>query len=95
MDSIESEFKERAVVRGGIHFFKPEDALDVIRMCQEQNKKILGIDAFIIQENKTQPVLEHSIDYSTNGVNQGNWSEATLFIEDRRSYNFMFEIIYE
>lgn len=95
MDLIESEFIERAIVRGNLLFFRAADAINVIERCYETNKRILGIDSFKITENATQPVLEHSIDFSTTKRNDGSWVEAKKFIEDRINEHLVFEITYD
>lgn len=72
------------------------DALDVIKKCKELNRKIFGIDAFKITEKITQPILEHSIDYKiVQESDNGNWSEAIKFLQERMNEDFVYEIIYE
>ena len=57
MDWFEREFKKYALIRGGIYFFKEEIALKLIKKCKELNKKILGIDTFLITEKKKQTFI--------------------------------------
>jgi len=81
---------------GGILFLIPSDAIDLIKACQEENRKILGIDAFILSDRGTQPVMEHSIDYSdTYRKNSRNWDEAINFIEQRKNKGYHFEVVFQ
>jgi len=95
MDIIEDEFKDRAIIRGKTPRYEYIDALAVMNRCKELNRKILGIDA----EHRTQPVMEHSIDYSLptspKGSDDGNWSDAIKFMRDKANKGFVFEIVYE
>ena len=95
MDIIEKEFIGKAIIKGGIHLYKSMDALDVIKRCRQFNRNILGIDSFIVTSNITQPVLEHSIDFSTKGIVGGSWLEAEEFVKTRENSGFLFEIVYE
>jgi hypothetical protein len=95
VDVIIEKFSNKAIERGGIYFFNAADAMNVIKGCRELGSKILGIDAFQLTENMTQPVLEHSIDFTLNGMSgKGNWSEASDFISERLTHGLMFEIIF-
>ena len=64
MDEIEEEFQHIAIIRGKTYRYKPEDALAVLAKCRQLNKRILGLDAFIIGDHYTQPSMEHSTDYT-------------------------------
>jgi len=93
MDQIEKEFQKKALVRGGIYLFHPEDAVKVIERCRILNKRILGIDSFRITDKETRPV--DSIDFSIDGSSEGFWQEAIEFIRLRRNEGLMFEIVHE
>jgi len=83
----------KALFREGIFFLTPSEALDLIRVCQNEERVILGIDAFILTETTTQPISEDSIDYSTDDSVCGNWNEAKEFIEQRRNKGYYFEVV--
>ncbi|MDR0271416.1 hypothetical protein [Paenibacillus sp.] len=91
---MESNLENKAIIRGGVYYFQAGDAKALIQMCKDNNYKILGIDSVIITEKKTQPVLEHSIDYSDQ-VKRGNWDEAIAFIQSKANLNYMFEVVYD
>jgi hypothetical protein len=67
----------------------------MIDLCEKRNKRILGIDTFILTETSTLPVIEHTADYSIDGDLQGHWNEARRFILDRANSGFVFEVVYE
>lgn len=91
MEFIDKELYEKAILRGNLIFFHPNEAILLIKKCEDQNRRILGIDAFRITENTTQPVSEHSIDFS--GINDGNWKSSIKFIEERATIGLVFEIV--
>lgn len=84
---------DKATIRGGLYLYSFSDAIDLITYCKDNNLSILGIDAFIISKDKTQPVSEHSVDYSAS-QQKGNWDRAITFIQSKSSLNHMYEVIY-
>ncbi|MEF2964205.1 colicin E5-related ribonuclease [Paenibacillus sp. M1] len=92
--SQENLLEDKAIIRGGISLFSTNDALELVQLCEDKNYNILGIDAFIITDTTTQPVMEHSVDFTYNSSSSGNWSEAKEFIQQKADYNFVFEIVY-
>lgn len=95
MDTLEIEFSNVAVTHLDMIMYRPKDALLLINRCKELNRKILGIDAFIVDGEKIQPSLEHSIDFSIKKADNGFWKEAEEFIKDRINDGFVFEIVYK
>jgi hypothetical protein len=55
LNKLEKKFKNKAIKRGGILFFNHHDAIDLILECKKAGYKILGIDGFFLDNNKTQP----------------------------------------
>ena len=53
LSDLEDTIISRAIIRGGIHFYKYEDALILISLCEQHNRKILGIDSFIVSKSAT------------------------------------------
>ena len=91
MDTFEKDFSNKAVIRGGIYLYNFKDAIDLIERCRQFNKRILGIDAFIISETTTQPVSEHSAEFK----GQNNWQHAKEFIQKKKNEGLYFEVVYE
>lgn len=85
------ELSKRAIQRPGVDLYTVEDALVLVKLCQQASTPILGIDAFIIYADKVQPSLENSIDLSF--VNNC-YDVATRFLTDRYNLNFVYEIVY-
>ena len=80
----------------GIYLLSALDAIDLIRACEEENREIYGVDAFILTDGTTQPVSEDSIDYSINPFKSyRNWNKAITFIEQIKSKGYHFEVVYE
>ena len=96
MNEIE-KILNKAILRGDISFSTPADAIDLIKACKKIEKWILGIDAFILTDKTTQPVMEDSIDYSmfNNYKSPQNWDEAIEFIEQKRGQDYYFEVVFE
>jgi len=95
MDAIEAEFSNVSVIHLDMHMYYPKDALLLINRCRELNKKVLGIDAFIVDGEKIQPSLENSIDFSIKKSDNGFWDEAEWFIKKYMNREFVFEIVYK
>ena len=93
MDAVVDMFESRGFRRGGIMFLKPQDAIDLIEAARQQRKPILGIDAFIVTDIATQPLMEHSADYSDQLDSLDTWSAAHEHIEQRRNLGFVFEVV--
>jgi hypothetical protein len=87
---IVKSFKNFAVQRGGLFFFHPEKAIEIIEILQTSKVQILGLDAFKITETQTQPVMEHSIDLS---FSKNSWNEARDFLNNRKTLGLLFEIV--
>jgi hypothetical protein len=111
LDEIGIEFFNRAIISGGELAYCAEDSLDVIERCRQLGKKIIGIDAFILTRNVTQP--QDYADYSeymhylfdpsqrtrrdivVKPDDLGHWEEAKQFVKERASKGWVFEIDYE
>ncbi len=92
---IEKQFHNKGILRGGILLLKAPDALEFVMRCRDNSIKILGIDAFIIANDKTQPLLEHSIDFSAflGGSKISVFNEASEFLNERMNSDLYFEIV--
>lgn len=64
MNIVEKKFESKATKRGGLLLFQKSIAIEFIEECKKSNIGVLGVDAFILSENSTQPSLDNSIDYS-------------------------------
>jgi len=92
MASVEDEFRPKNIGHGGILMLRPTDALSMILRCRDLQILVLGIDAFILTEHTTQPVMEHSVDLSDYA--QGDsWTLAEKFLRKRMDKGFVFEIV--
>ncbi len=92
MNKVEKLFIDKSVHRYGIYLYSKTVALEFIRECIKQNIPILGIDGFFISENKTQPSMEDSINFSSQVFTVDIYEKAILFINSR-SNNLYFEIV--
>ncbi|GGJ28093.1 hypothetical protein [Paenibacillus hunanensis] len=78
------------IQKNNTQFYNSQLALRKIAALQANQTRIYGIDGFELTENKTQPFLEHSIDF---GKSIDNWDQASAFIEAKAHLGLMFEII--
>lgn len=85
------ELSQKAIHRAGIDLYEMEDAILLIKLCQQAKIAILGIDAFKIFGDKIQPSMENSIDLS---LESRSYDRALQFLTDRRTMGFMYEIVY-
>ncbi len=93
MQDLQHSFAARGIERGGTLYLKASDALDFIEAARQAKTPVLGVDAFIITETATRPMLEHILDCSLGGLPPDTWSPARRFVEERRDSGFMFEIV--
>ena len=93
MQDLEQNFAGRGIKRGGTLYLEASDALDFIEAARQAKTPVLGVDAFIITEMNTQPLMEHILDNSIEGAPADTWSSARDFVEQRRNSGFMFEIV--
>jgi hypothetical protein len=93
MESIEQEFAAKGVRRGSILLFKPKDALDMVRRCQEEGIEVLGLDGFKLTEQTIQPVMEQSIDLSFPRDPDTGWRRAESFLATRLDSDLYFEVV--
>jgi hypothetical protein len=110
-NTIRIEFFNREINEGGELAYAPEDSLDVIERCRQFGKKILWLEAFIINNDYIQPQdyisyypdeydeLEPDEYYKRYHIQKnsdtGHWEEAKQYIRDRAVYGWVFEINYE
>lgn len=95
MNRVEKIFFDRAVERGGLLLFTKMIAIKFVEECKRQNLGILGIDGFYISENKTQPSMENSVDFSSTYYiqkTQNIYSDALRFLQTKDE-NLFFEIV--
>lgn len=96
LSSIEKLFENVGIIRGGILLLKAPDAIKLISKCENENIKILGIDAFHIAEDKTLPVQFYSEDFSLLNdqvEDLANYLKAKNFLENHSHLDLHFEII--
>jgi hypothetical protein len=110
-DEILRDFKDKAVKYRNETLFREEDAIQLIYKCQQLNKKILGIETFILTPPSIQPM--DYVDYTARYykdfepeqyfqkyhikkyTDTGHWAEAIQFVKDRIGRGWLFEINYE
>ena len=86
-----AEFSKRAIHRHGVDVYNVEDAIMLVKLCQQEARPVLGIDAFRIFGAYIQPYMEHSIDLS---YEKKCYDVAISFLTDRRNLDFVYEIVY-
>lgn len=90
---LQNQFIDRGIVRGGMLFLSAPVAIDYIRAARGVGLKILGIDAFRLTEVATQPLQEHSTDYSSNSEILDTWIVAESFVRQRMVLGLYFEVV--
>jgi hypothetical protein len=95
MNRIEKLFEDKAIIRGGIMLFSKDNALLFIKACENSKIQILGVDAFYLSEDNTQPSVENSVDFSSSEYlrkAENIYSEAINFLTEKNEMLF-FEIV--
>ena len=88
---MSDEFSVKAIHRCGIDLYCTDDAFTLIKLLQGKAVPVLGLDAFIITEEKTQPSMDNSIDLSYETDCYGAASE---FLKKRRGLDLLYEVVY-
>jgi hypothetical protein len=89
--NIEQPILSKAIIRGNVHYYAYENAIELVDICQRNRLPILGIDSLIVTETKTQPFMEHSIDLSDS---QNSYKDAKAFLDLKKNLGFVFEVVY-
>lgn len=90
MDALLAKFQSVAIERGGLWFLRPADAITAVNSLEESGIDILGLDAFMIGEKTTQPISEHSADFSSK---REAWASARDFLSRHLRSELVFELI--
>lgn len=90
MPGVVNRFKERALERGGLLLFRPQDATSVVHELEKEQVRVLGLDAFYVTDHTTQPRMDNSVDLSSTAK---PWDDATRFLQERIRSNLLFEIV--
>lgn len=94
MNKIEKKF-EIVSLNKSLIILKKNDAKNFIVECEKENIPILGIDAFSINNDYIQPILDKSIDFTSyqyKKLNTNNYALAKKHI-DEQSNDIYFEIV--
>jgi hypothetical protein len=94
MDIIAKNFLDVAIKHNKMTLYHPQDAIKVIKKCQQLNKRVYGIDAFKLNEPYIQPFMEFSTDYSDD-YSDAIYTNAIEHIQKHSDKGFVFEIVYE
>lgn len=84
-------------MRGGILLLDVANALDMVQIAELRGVAVLGIDAFELSPNATQPIMDESIDFSAEREGSPGkrdcWTAAKEFLRDRMETTMFFEIV--
>ena len=89
---IELAFRGRGVVRGGILFLCANDAVALTEAARQTGVRVLGIDAFRLSDDVTEPLMQHSVDFSSESQKPDLWTKASEFIR-RQPTDLFFEVV--
>jgi len=94
MNQVEKQCEDRAIIRCGKMLCTKDNAMQFVKVCERYKSQILGIDAYYLHEDKIQPSLENSVDYSSNDTQKMDniYSEAINFLKEK-SDELYFEIV--
>ena len=91
-NKIESKFKSKGIVRGGILLVSINHALEMISEAEKEGVNILGIDGFFIKDDITQPSMDNSVEFDEESLNH---TEAKRFLESKKGDGLLFEIVFD
>lgn len=79
-------------MRGGILFLRASDAVALTEAAREKGVRVLGVDGFRLEDDATQPLIEHSVDFSSEPRGTDLWTRASDFIR-RQPADLFFEVV--
>jgi hypothetical protein len=65
MNKVEKEFADKAIIKQGVMLFNKDNSFAFIEYCKMNDIEILGIDGFYLNDDKIQPSIENSLDFSS------------------------------
>ncbi len=77
-EEIESASQARGIVRGSILFLRASDAIALTEAARENGARVLGVDGFRLADDTTQPLMEHSVDFSSERRGADLWTRAAV-----------------
>jgi len=86
-----AELMQRCINRQGVLLFSPCDAIKILNYLEKIRQPVIGIDAFFISEHKTQPLMEHSIQYPES--DNSSWDRYKTFLSQYLNTSMFFEIV--
>jgi hypothetical protein len=92
-DQLEREFAVRGESRGGALILTPEAAIDLVRRARAERIPVLGLDAFRLSREATEPDYHHTLDFSGASCRTNAWAEAEAFLADRLGAGLHFEVV--
>ena len=95
MDIVFEKTKHICIRRNNIVLYNGDDALTVIKLCENNNLMVYGIDAFKLYPNgRIQPFMEFSPEYSCLSA-KDSWDASVKFLDENKNKEFMCEIVYK
>lgn len=95
MNKVEELFKNKLLFFGGVMLLSKNNAIRFIIECKNENIRILGIDSFLLVDDKIQPSLDNSIDLSRSTQTNTETCDAALDFVNSIDERFHFEIVCE
>ena len=94
MTQLEEAFAPRAVRRGGLFLYDKPTALAFLRALHAAQVTLLGVDAFLLGAETTQPMMEHSLDVSSASFAGNSFNAAQQVIQQCPAGTY-FEFTYD
>lgn len=94
MNKAEQLFMVKALKRGGQYLYPKEIAFELVKECEKEKIRLLGIDGFLITDKSIQPNMSYSVDFSSSLFEVNVYNKAIDLLEESPD-NLFFEIICE
>lgn len=93
-NAVEVKFKDLGQIRGGILFLPAGGAVKMVNEAEKEKLGIVGIDAFLLEDNKTEPSMENSIEFNFDANTDYDKVKKFLY-EKRGNQKLWFEVVFE
>ncbi|MGE0267466.1 MAG: hypothetical protein AB7S78_03270 [Candidatus Omnitrophota bacterium] len=93
-NKVELEFKEVGTIRGGILFLPLDKAIKIVNRAEQEGIGILGIDAFYLKSDKTQPSMDDSKEFKFE--DNTDYDEVRTFLKNKsENKELWFEVVFD
>lgn len=91
-EDIFTLINNRAIDKNGVLLLDYSNTKEIIGLCEKSNIDVLGIDVFSLHESTIQPIMDKSVDFSSEFSKYTTPGKYLKQLNDDYSKQLFFEI---